>query len=318
MCHCFKKGEFMKTRNLCLYLDKIREAKNITRVDFLHDVVSVRQYKRYLYGESEMPYSIVEKLCNKLGVKFYHILNDFDSRVKNETKKLNQLYRSVVRYDFEKYKTLIREFNESHVLNERNIIYYKHITILYKYYSGSASIAYVIDASIKLIDYPKVLNNDVFDSIDLIILSFLMSVLNEEVKCKIEKVLLKVFNSEDSVIYGESSFILRYILINLINRLGVKGEYDNVIEYCDLGLTQANVNMEYLNTEFLYYYKALAAHKIGNIKLRDESIYLCYGILGLSKDKSNFIKFNKLIEKDFGIVRKEFLLDYINKNKYFN
>ena len=50
------------------YLEKLRISRNISRNDFVSGILSERQYRRYLKGESTMPNDKVHLLVTKLGL----------------------------------------------------------------------------------------------------------------------------------------------------------------------------------------------------------------------------------------------------------
>ena len=77
--------KFDQSREISLFIEKLRAYRNLTLEEFLHDIVSIRQYRRYLSGDSTLSYLILDNLATRLGFSAEYVIMEL------ETEKIKQL-----------------------------------------------------------------------------------------------------------------------------------------------------------------------------------------------------------------------------------
>ena len=56
--------EIDQTQEIVVFIDNLRDDRNMNQGEFLHNIVSMRQYRRYLSGEStNVFYTILDQAC---------------------------------------------------------------------------------------------------------------------------------------------------------------------------------------------------------------------------------------------------------------
>ncbi|PAT01271.1 hypothetical protein CI105_07380 [Candidatus Izimaplasma bacterium ZiA1] len=300
----------MNLRNLAIYIDEIRKAKKITREDFLFEVVSLRQYKRYLYGESEIPFNIVISLARRVDIEPLNLLYDFEQEIKKETKTINSLFYHVANYDFEKVEDLLKVINKDAFLSERNEIYYKYTVITYDYFTRKNSGVQTASLYASLIDYPKILNFSIIDSVDMFVLSNLIDFVSKEEQADIVEKIKSLLDNDSKVIAGNIDYTYPRLITKLGKYYGMNNMFDEVIEVCHKGISNAMDSKNLYCLEYFYYYLAIAYFRLENYSLRDKYIFLTYSAVNTRNDQKMFNKFNTLIEKDFDIKYDRFMNEY--------
>ncbi len=293
------------------YLEKIRFGRNISQEEFVEGVVSIRQYQRYKIGASVIPYEKIEQFADKLGIGTKKLLTEFEKEKSKQYAKINAFYNAVANNDYKNAITLKSELDNDLIISEEGRQYYTHAKIVYQYYSRKLSLSEVIDKVSSLINYPEILKQKYFTDVEVLILSFLLSVFSGKQQEALLSKLNSLFSSEESIMSGDSSYIYTLILMRIAKTFGIKRDYPKVIYYCDMGLEKGINFKNYYLWEYFYYYKALAHHALRQHEEFDEALLRCYNVLNMEGNHSKIEKFTALIEKDFAINFRSYIVNLI-------
>lgn len=291
----------MKSKELCTYLERLRSARSISQENFTDEIVSLRQYRRYLKGESDIPFQIIHQLSERLGIKTDNLLREFEVAKVLETDKINQLYNYAVNYAREDFLRLTKEMPLEHIIDASNKMLYQHSIIMNLYYSNMITKADASARNTELIDYPRILKQDIITSVELLILSSLLDFLEEKQHKKIIEKLKIYFDDTTVVISGANDRILPLIMSRLAKYSGIKGNFHDVIMYSKMGISHNLNSKSFYLLDYFYYYSALAHFKLGNNKQYESMLLLCYHVLAFEGNANKMDKFTTLIEKDFNI-----------------
>lgn len=306
----------MKSNGLCIYIEQLRSARHISQLSFVEDVVSLRQYRRYLKGESDIPFNIVHQLTSKLGLKTDSILREFEVAKIEETRKINKLYNFAVNYAFDDFVKLNKDISEEHLIEQTNSLLYKHSLTLYDYFRKAITPIQVADINKNLVNYPNVLEQGVLNTIELLILTFLIDVSSLEDQNKIIEKLSKYINDSRIIISGGNDKVLTLILARLAKHSGILENYEQVIKFCDKGIDRNKLLLSYYLMDYLYYYKSLAYYKLGDQKNFELSVNKIFNILEFEGNDNKIKKFIRLINEDYHIDFRNFVLElYIKSMK---
>ncbi|MFA5470660.1 MAG: hypothetical protein WC219_01250 [Acholeplasmataceae bacterium] len=308
----------MKSNGLCIYIEQLRSARNISQLSFVEDVVSLRQYRRYLKGESDIPFNIVHQLTAKLGMKTDNILREFEVAKIEETKKMNKLYNYVVNYAFNEFNILKKELSEDHIIESSNLLLFKHTIIISDYYQKKINIHQVKEMNVDLINYPQILDQGILNTIELLILTFLIDVVSLDEQKRIIEKIYKYVNDEKMIISGGNEKVLTLILARLAKYSGILQSFEQVIKFCDVGIERNKTLFSYYLMDYFYYYKSLAYHKLGDQKNYENSLNKVFNILEFEGNENKMKKFIKLINEDYDIDFKHYVLDLYKKNEEGN
>ena len=69
-----------QTQEIVAFIDNLRDDRNMSQGDFLHNIVSMRQYRRYLSGESTMSYTILDQLAKRLDFDAELIIMELEAK----------------------------------------------------------------------------------------------------------------------------------------------------------------------------------------------------------------------------------------------
>ncbi len=302
----------MNSMELSNYFEKIRFGRNVSQEEFVSGIVSIRQYQRYKNGDSVIPYEKIDQFAEKLGINSKKLLAEFEREKYNQYMKINDFYNAVANNDYKTALTLKDELDKDLIISEEGRVYYTHANIVLKYYSREFSIEEVIKNVSELIDYPNILKQQYFTDVEVLILSFLLSVFTGKQQDMLLKRLNAMFDSSESILSGGTEYIYSLILMRIARTYGVKRDYPRVIYYCDLGIERGVQNKQYYLWEYFLYFKSLAHYALGQKEEFDQAIQKCFYVLNMEGNHAKVEKFTTLIEKDFSINFKKYVISLID------
>ncbi len=308
----------MKSEELCIYIERLRSARNISQETFTEGVVSLRQYRRYLNGESDIPFQIIHRLTTKIGIKTDNLLREFEKAKIEETNLINRMYNLAVNYAHEEFTKLQQQIPLDHIIEYTNRIMYQHSAILHKYYTGVFNKNDVAEENAKLIGYPKILETKIITSVEMLILSSFLDFFDETHHEKIIQRIKEYINDQTLVISGGNDKMYTLVLARLAKYMGILEDYDSVIKYCNIGITRGQDLKSYYLLDYFYYYNSLAYYRKGDFDQYERMIVNCYHVLHLDGIKTKIDKFTNLINEDFDIDFETFVIEYYNKKQSKN
>jgi hypothetical protein len=296
----------MKSRELCLLLDELRQSKNLTMEEYTADVVSLRQYKRYLYGTSEMPYKSFLKLCDRLGWDPMNVLYELNQKKVSQLQRINTFYNYVVSYQFEEANVLSELIKKEVMADTSHETYLKIGLLLMEFFKSPTNPTSYANRCAELIHYPEILKNDTLHSIELLALCVMMSFLEGIDKNAIIQKLLHIINAPHYRYLGKDLYIVLYIHVKIAKEFGIQKQNDQVIKICKKAVEYAKMNYSHFNLDYLYYYLSLAYRNKYDFQTAHSYIQLLIDCLGLQENAKKIDKFNQLIQSDFGFSFNEF------------
>ncbi len=306
----------MKSKELCVYLERLRSARNISQEAFTDEIVSLRQYRRYLSGESDIPFQIIHQLTVKLGIKTDSLLRDFDYAKVLESELIIKMYNNVVNYDFEEYLKSYKNVPLEHIIENNNRLLYQYTHILYLYFIKKLSLDDAAQAIVKLVNYPKILNQQVVTSVELLIISSFLDFLDESHHKNILEKIEMYIKDQSILISDANEKIYIFVLAKLAKHLGINEDLKGVITYCSIGIKRNIELKSFYLMDYFYYYSALAYHSLGQMDKYEKYLVKCFNVLQFEGNDSKIKKFRDLIIEDFNVEFDEYVLNhYLQKRE---
>ncbi len=303
----------MDSMELANYLEKVRYGRKISQEKFVDGVCSLRQYQRYRSGECEIPIEKLEAFTKRLGIPSQKLLKDFEKQKKEQDALMDQFYNAVANKDLEAVNRLKKLIEQDIIIEEENKLYYRYSLIRHELVSGSISRELGAKKISDLVGFPKILKNDYFTDIEVLMLSSLLDIIEGDLQKRLLERLTDLFDSQDFIMSGGSDLIYSTILVRLSKIYGILKDFNQVIHFCDLGIQHGlKYKRHYLFDNF-YYYKALAYHELEDYYNYELSLFRCYNVLHMEENSVKTERFTKRIEKDFDINFNMFIVNYLNK-----
>lgn len=295
------------------FLERLRSARNLSQESFTDNVVSLRQYRRYLSGESEVPFQVIHQLTEKIGVKTDNLLREFETAKVEETETINKLFILAVNYAHDEFQKLSKEIPLNQIIDKNNQLMYQHSIILNKLYSNKITQQEAGVSNAQLINYPQILESQIITSIEMLILSSLLDFLDESHHQSIIEKFQKFILDRSVVLSGGSEKIFIFVLAKISKFFGIHEDYDNVVKFCKMGIEQNHSSKSYYLMEYFYYYQALAYFRLDRFDDYEQMLAYCFNVLHFEGNLKKIEKFTNLIEEDFNINFAEFVMSYYSR-----
>lgn len=303
----------MKSREICNYLEQLRSARNISQEAFTQNVTSLRQYRRYLTGESDIPFPILDQLCGRLGVQTMNFIMEIEIARIEESKQIDKFYNFVVNSNESEIKRMKQEFAQKEFIEAENRMLYEHSVLLYEVITNKIDLESAAAETKNMVNFQNIHKQTAFTMTEMLILTSLLDLekdpaITNSIADKIEVVI------EDQRVVVGSSINSAYplVLFRLAKHTGKNKEFNKVLKYCELGITHALQNKSFYLLDYFYYFSALAYYRLSDYEHYELMISRCYLALQLDDNKNKIERFEQLIERDFGIELSSFVLDYLH------
>lgn len=291
--------------SISIYLDKLRISRNLSRDKFVEGILSERQYRRYLKGESSMPNDKVASLVGRLGLDLTYVYSNFFNFETEERKIVEKIYNYIQNMDFKNANLLLTN-NEIDVFrNETNEKLF-HIckTIVEKELSiKPAKLSVVIMQD--LIDYPDCLQHKEISFNEIIALLFISGNILSE-------------NNDDSILNFLTTMVESNSIRNSLNRLqwlpsvyftiarshGILGHYEKVLSIAKKGVDFCLRNEIMNSLIHLLYLKSYSNFKLNNSNECVIDVRHIFELLKLQDNENRTKHFSVLIEKHMGLNQK--------------
>jgi predicted nucleic-acid-binding protein len=304
------------SKELALFFDLLRFHRKMSQESFTADIVSLRQYRRYLNGEYQIPQYVVNKLSKRLGFKPEYLLLEFEASKMKETQEVNKYHNLVVGYDFVNAEIMRVSLSANHLLDENNQLIFKYANLQFDFYVHKISEISLISSIKDLISYQTVIENTSFSSTEIIILTSLLSINSFNEKEIIVNLLNDFLENDKFIISGHNQKTILLCLYRLADYSGSCKNYDSVLDFCNKGITYCNLLKFHYLLEDFYYYSALAFFALKKVDSAHEMLYRCYCILHIENNSAKRKKYYQYIEGDFNITDfDEFIIAYLSEHK---
>ena len=309
--------KYDQTSEIVLFIEKLRSLRNITQEDFLHDIVSLRQYRRYISGDSTISYSILEQLAKRLGFEANFIITELESEKINQTTQVNDLYNFVVNKKFDKVNELLTKIDEKHLISNNDKLLYLHSINKLDFLKGNSSELITINKTKKLFDYENLLKKRVLSTSELLGLISFFKYDSFKDKNVIAKVLASFLDNNITIVSGNNIRVVALTLAELSRYFSIIEDYTNMYYYANEGIKYSKkVRSSYI-LDALYYLSAAALDELGRYDERDEYIFKCLNYLLLEGNKNKYIHYTNLFKEYFKVDSESLIINklenFINK-----
>lgn len=299
----------MEITKLLFFMDNLRYARKVSQEDYLLDIVSQRQYYRYVNGDSLPPFDIIIKLSERLGMSFERLINQFIEASDDENKHVKAFFNLVIsRKDSEALK-LFDGFSKQRLLENAN---HKFIII------GKSILDYNRDRMPKhelvrilkeQIDFASIMKSEILQDLELYILGLVMQYSDEDRKPILKRILY--LNKENKLYTSGNRLYISQVYFWVLKNLGVEKRYDDLLQIADDAILFAKSEYSVYLLEYFYYYKALAYYKKKDLPSFEAVLFDCISVLKVSNMRT-YEHFKEMILKDTKIHIDDF---YVLKMK---
>ncbi len=302
----------MDSRELCIYIERLRSSRKISQENLTDGLVSIRQYRRYLNGVSDMPFDIFIKMVEKMGLRTNTILKEMENSRDEEYRYCSKLYNYAITYNYVSFNKLLNNNPYTHFIDSNNQLLFDLACVMKDYYQNKGSKKQAFEEIGDLINYPKILSHEMITEIELLALSVLVDLGSKSARQKIIERIFYFYQNEKGIIGGWNNRYQLLIIAKFAQIFGIEEDYQMVIDFCDIGIKKNNSTKSYYLSEFYYYYKSLAYYKLEMMAEFEDSLRKCFNVLEMD-NTLNMKHFQYLIKDDYGFEFREHVIKLYNE-----
>lgn len=304
----------MKSQELCVYLERLRSARNISQESFVSDVVSIRQYRRYLNGESDIPFPVVDVLCLKLGIQTIDLLRELETERLLESSQMINFYNWIANSSLQEAQAFINQTNPDQIIDPENRMLFNHGIAMMKTQIGTITKQENYKINRNLLGYPKFSKKTIFTEVEMLIMSSLLDYSDNPTETVEIYTKLKRHLSDRSIVLSSTQTTsINLTLFRLAKYSGRNKQFEDVIEYCKIGIENNFAVRSFYLMDYFFYFSALAFYRLGNMENYEMMLIKCFNVLHFEGIDKKIEKFTSLINSDFSIHFQDFVLNYFKQ-----
>jgi transcriptional regulator with XRE-family HTH domain len=308
--------KMMKSQELCNYLERLRTARNISQESLAQGITSLRQYRRYMNGESEIPFQIIDQLCDRLGIQTINLIREIETARNDESKEVEKFYNAVIYNNHDEVSSLREPLAKRDFIDNENYLIFEHSVIIYDFMNNKMTLETASEKTKKLIGFDKIGKQRILTLTEMFILTSLLDLDPDENDKKMISTLLKDALNDASIVLGSSiNYAYQLIIFRLSKYLGHMKSFMDVIYYCNLGIENGMKLKNFYLLEYFYYFGALAYYRIGDIENYQNFLLKCFVTLHLEGNEHKIQKFTGMINSDFNINFSDFVIEHYQTKK---
>lgn len=290
-----------------LFIDNIRDSRNVSKEDFVDGILSTRQYQRYLKGEASISIERIVQLVDKLELEFFSVYNHFSNSSNIERQMIKRVYRYISVSNFKNAYDLTQEYKDFNFVSR----YYKKLLNIYEIIINHKLLRISRDMALnkfeQTINYPKCLDNNNFNFIELTALLYMAQIINDEKNKK--AIMSKLFdilkfhkitdlNKEDD------GLVVVYSVFSKL--LGSQKQYSEVIFLTKKGIKLCELHKTTNSLSHLYYYCSLGYLGINKKDVALKYVKKAFFTLEVENIPQKYNLFIDRFESHFNIKFSEF------------
>jgi len=277
----------------------------MTQEEYLFGVISQRQYYRYRYGESEVPFDIIIKLAGKLQIHFLKLIAQFIKESEQGKKLVQEYFNLVINKNSIEAEKCFNQINERNLIDNDSRTLAKLGKIIFDYNRGGYSTIELCFLLKKHMGFTEMLKKDSLHDFEVYLLGLLMEFSIPDRNMILEKLIYLFANKK--VLTGENRLYNSQVYFWIIKNLGKESRYIEVINFASSAIDYCRDEFSVYCLNYFHYYKALAHNRVGETSKFQDEIYNAI-IVSLNQNMEKREKFFSMIQKDTGINAVNFLI----------
>lgn len=299
----------MITQNMGKVIDEIRQERKMSREDLCEDIMSVRNYQRFITEEVNVSNDKLNKLVDRLNLDFFTVSEIFRHRSHNKYSQLHHIYHLMQsNSDKEAYKEL-KKIKINTIESSYTLLFYKYLKIDLERQLGITPIENSLEELQELIDYPNILGYEVLNFIELNVLVILNTHFSKKEDHNVADFLYGYLLDDRLNAKGILTSFLPALYSSTAQSLGTFMEYEKALEIANKGLLECKKLQMYNSMHNLLFFKAIAHLKLDQEEEAHATVKRLYALLYTlnepDKDNEYFPILERIFDKKLIIEFKE-------------
>jgi hypothetical protein len=252
----------MITQNMGKVIDQIRQERMMSREDLCEDIMSVRNYQRFIREEVNVSNDKLNKLVDRLNLDFFTVSEIFRHRSQNKYSQLHHIYHLMQSNSDNLAYEELKKIKVKTIESSYTQLFYNYLKLDLERQLGITPIENSLEALQKLINYPEILQYEVLNFIELNVLVILNTHFSKKEDHTVANFLYGYLLDDKLNAKGILTSFLPALYSSAAQSLGTFMEYEKVLEITNRGLLECKKLQMYNSMHNLLFFKAIAHMKL--------------------------------------------------------
>lgn len=284
------------------HIDELRRESKYRATDFCDGICSDRQYRRYLSGEQIVTQIKLHLFCEKLGLSPNDFYNSFNRKDREETVSITKIYWKILVGKYLVAEENLIKLRNHKFINIQSKRFYQFCIIRVNQLTNKISKMLAFDQYKELINFPKCLEKNTIDFVDVIAIHRIAQIEYELNDDKALKFLYRIlFDRNMLYVSSNTSYVLPTIYNGVTKILVMKELYVEAEKIASIGINYCIEITDFHALCNLYYAKSVVLSKLGRINEALNEGKKCLATAIAKNSEREIELFIRLLKKDFKI-----------------
>lgn len=291
----------MINSNMGKIIDDLRQERKMTREDLCEEIMSVRNYQRFVAEEVNVSNDKLGKLIDKLSLDYFTVREISRHRGEGKYTKIHHVYQLMQSNSDQQAYDELQKIDRSNIESEYMTTFYDYLKIDLE---RQLHIITQEDAVIQLqelIQYPNILEFEVLNFIELnilVILNLHFSKLEDDTILQFLYQFLLTDNLEQK---GLNESFLPSLYSSTAQSLGTFTRYEQALEISEKGIEECMKLKMFTTLHQLFFFKALALLKLERKDEMMDTLKQLYALLYTLDEEAKSTEYYNTIKTVFNV-----------------
>jgi hypothetical protein len=292
------------------FLEELRKSRNFSREQLTDGIISLRHYYRFINGESSLRNETVSALLDRMEINPFEAYSKYAERENEQHRLLYEVYGLVKASKYSEALSIFKTINPNQISISRHQKLYDFLDIILLSENDDIDEEIRYEELCNLIDYPEILDNNIFTTYELNALILISNYLVKTTQdFTVTNFLYRVLTDTDKYYHLHGSENKIGIFASVAKDMGRQRKYNESLELCKIAYNYSIESNSIKGMPSLLLTKAVTEK---HLSLKDDYLLTLQKIFALLKflDNPALHKiFSQSIMKIFDTEEKE-LIDW--------
>ncbi len=287
--------------NIGKIIDELRQERKMTREDLCEDIMSVRNYQRFVAEEVNVSNDKLSKLIDKLSLDYFTVREISRHRGEGKYTQIHQVYQLMQSNSDQQAYDDLKKIKRQNIDSEYMTLFYDYLKIDLERQLKVISQEEAVNQLMELIDYPNILEFEVLNFIELNILVILNLHFSKLEDDKISQFLYKFLLEENLQEKGLNESFLPSLYSSTAQSLGTFTKYEQALEISNKGIEECMKLKMFTTLHQLLFFKALSHSKLNQEQEKITTLKRLYTLLYTLDEEDKSKEYFETIKTVFNI-----------------
>ena len=296
----------MINQNMGKIIDEIRVERNMTREDLCEDIMSVRNYQRFVSEEVNLSNDKLNSVIDRLNLDYFTLREIYRHRSQDKYSKLHNVYLLMQSNSDQKAYEELKKINFKQIESSYMRLFHSYLKIDLERQLSIVDLESSIIKLKELIDYPNILQFEVLNFIELNTLVILNTHLSKKEDSTIADFLYKFLLDGRLHEKGIMSSFLPALYSSTAQSFGTFLDYQKALDISTTGIKECMKLQLFNSMHQLLFFKAISHQKLGQNEEAKQTVKRLYTLLHTLSEPDKDKEYLPLLQRIFNDIEISF------------